>query len=781
MKILPKILLPVLLATSIGLFVSIIYTYEMSIDALTESSSSLQKMAITDALVELKTNLDSNLLNTRSLAQTGILQPYLSKDLQLRLVYAADIKERITNLCKTYHYVTTGILDNDGIVINSTDQKLIGQSLKNEPFFHQAMAGDVAISAPYKYNDKIVYTIASPIYKKNTQETIGVVFNVALLTDTMSERMLLGEHGYLFVADKWGTVFIHKDHSKVLEASLHDNDWGAEILSKKEGSITFSDNGREKIAYYDSLPESGWVIVAVKDLDELAAPGRAIGQNAAAIGVIIIIVLTMIISLYVKHIVDALLKAVRYAEQVSQGVLDKDLDLGYIQETKPKLTTKVWQMIFGSNIKDNKPEQIHRIQNLNEIKRNDEIGTLYESLQTMVKSMRLMVKKADDSNRMKSEFLANMSHEIRTPLNAIIGLAHLWLNNNDNEQKKHDYIVKIETAGKSLLGIINNVLDTSKIEANMFELEELHFSLRDVGEQVLTIYQDIAKEKNLELSFNMHPDMHNYYWGDPVRIGQILNNFVGNAIKFTEKGFVRIDCSICKDLEEYIHILSDTVPIRITVSDSGIGFSKEQEESLFKPFAQADASITRRFGGTGLGLAISKHIIELMHGQLFVKSIVNKGTTFTMFICLPPSEESNAININQENFDELNLKDKRILVVEDNEINQLIMEELLQKTNAQITIAENGQVAVDLVSRHTYDIIFMDMQMPIMDGIQATKIIREKHSKDSLPIIAITANAMKEDKEKGFEVGLNDYLTKPVDPPNLMMTLRSWLLPHPKK
>ncbi len=765
------------MATSIGLFISIVYTYEMSIKTLRSSATSLQKMAITNALVELKTSLDSNILNTISLSQTGILQPYLSNDLQLRLVYAADIKDRITNLRDTYHYVMTGITDKDGIIIDNTEQNLIGQSLDDEPFFHQALAGDVAISAPHIYNEEIVYTVASPIYQKNTRQTIGVVFNVSRLTNTMSDRMLLGEYGYLFVADKWGTIFIHDDSSKVLKGSLYDTDWGTEILSKRQGNITFSYEGRKKIAYYETLEKADWIAVAVKDLDELAAPGQAIGQNAAGIGLIILLSLTLIISLYVKRIVDALLKAVRYAEQISKGVLDKDLDLGRMSKQRHGIKAKIWQVYYDLTGKD-KSEYTTKIHNLNEIKRSDEIGTLYEALQTMVKSMRLMVKKADDSNRMKSEFLANMSHEIRTPLNAIIGLAHLWLTSNDNEQKKRDYITKIEMAGKSLLGIINNVLDTSKIEANMFELEELHFSLRAVGEQVLTIYQDNARAKNLELSFHMSPDMHNYYWGDPVRLGQVLNNFVSNAIKFTEKGSIRIECSICQDLEEYISILSDTVPLRITVSDTGIGFSKEQEKNLFKPFAQADASITRRFGGTGLGLSISKHIVELMHGQLFVKSEVNKGTTFTIFICLPQSQENSIAQLNDNSSNELNFEDKHILVVEDNDINQLIMEELLQKTKATVTLAENGQVAVDLVAKQKFDLVFMDMQMPIMDGIQATEIIRQNHSKDDLPIIAITANAMKEDKDKGIKVGLNDYLTKPIDPTNLMMTLSTWLLPQ---
>ncbi len=776
MKLLYKILVPVLLTVFIGLFVSTHFTYEMSIDALKDSNTSLQKMATSNALVELKAGLDFNILNAISLAQTGILQPYLSGEYELRRAYASDANDRIVNMTNTYHYVMIGIASTGGLILDHTEKELRNTSVINEPFFREAMQGKVSISSPYRYKNMVVYNVASPVYSVHTNAIIGVVYNVSKLTDTMSERMSLGEKGYIFVADKEGTVFIHQNEALVLRKNLKDFAWGQEILATGKGKISFEENSEGKIAQFDVLPEAGWIAVAVRDFDELSAPGELIRRNATFVAIGLLLLLTLIIYLHVSYIVAALLKAVQYAEQVAKGVLDEDLNLG---STGPTFFQKIWynfsqKLPFKKKQKKAEKQTIHR---LSEFDRHDEVGVLYRALQDMVQSMRAMVQKADDASRMKSEFLANMSHEIRTPLNAVIGLAHLCLESEESEHKKRTYVEKIEVAGKSLLGIINNVLDTSKIEAGMFELENVQFNLRGLGEQVLTIYQDGAASKKLSLIFDISPKLGGFYMGDPTRLGQVLNNLVGNAIKFTETGSVSVLCTPYDHLLQEKSIPEGTVPVCIKVVDTGIGISKQQEEMLFKPFSQADASITRRFGGTGLGLAISKQLVELMGGHIQVESTIGKGTTFTMIFFFPPVLGGD-LKIRKEIEEgelHVNLSNKRILVVEDNMINQLIMEELLQKTEANITMADNGKIAVEMVQKSNYDLILMDMQMPVMDGIQATKIIRQSYSIEQLPIIAVTANAMKEDKDKGIAVGLNDYLTKPIDPKNLMVVLQQWL------
>ncbi len=779
MNILLKILLPVLITAAAGLFGSTLYTYERGMDTLTETNASLQKMAIANALVELKAGLDFNILNAISLAQTGILQPFLSQDVNLHFAYAHDARSRIVNMKNTYYYVDIGIANPRGNILDHTNEEFIGDDISRQAFFQEAMLGKVSVSAPYRYKNMVVYAVASPVYSLENNAIIGVVYNVSKLTDTMSERMHLGELGYIFVSDKNGSVFIHKDSTKVLSKNLFETDWGRDILVQGSGALTFEESGRSKRVFFDVLPETKWIAGAVLDLGELSAPGDRVRREVTALSILILLVLTAIIYLFVKNIVDALLKAVRYAEQISQGVLDNDLDLRGTEQGIFYQIKYAWKETLNS-LKGKKDPQLSskQAQNLDQFKRDDELGVLYNALQVMVGSMRSMVKKADDASRMKSEFLANMSHEIRTPLNAVIGLAHLYLTNEDEVEKKRDYVQKIEVSGKSLLGIINNVLDTSKIEAGMFELENTHFSIHEVGEQIITIYHDVAANKGIELSFDVEKDLPQHYIGDRVRLGQVLNNLVGNAIKFTEKGSVSVHCFAGADLAEKLEVPEGRVPVAIQVQDTGIGFSQEQGEHLFKPFAQADASITRRFGGTGLGLVISKQIIELMGGTLLVESVVGQGTTFTIVLMLDPAEDKQtqlAQKVEDDIAQHISLKGKHILVVEDNMINQLIMEELLQRTEATISMADNGQIAVDMTQQETYDLILMDMQMPVMDGIQATKIIREQYTVDSLPIIAVTANAMKEDKEKGIAVGLNDYLTKPIDPQNLMIVLHHWL------
>ncbi len=779
MNILLKILLPVLITAAAGLFGSTLYTYERGMDTLKETNTSLQKMAIANALVELKAGLDFNILNAISLAQTGILQPFLSQDVNLHLAYAHDARSRIVNMKNTYYYVDIGIASPRGSILDHTNEDFIGDDISRQAFFQEAMLGKVSVSAPYRYKNMVVYAVASPVYSLENNAIIGVVYNVSKLTDTMSDRMHLGEMGYIFVSDKNGSVFIHKDSSKVLSKNLFESDWGRDILVQGSGSLTFDEDGRSKRVYFDVLPETKWIAGAVLDLGELAAPGDRVRNEVTALSILILLVLAAIIYLFVKNIVDALLKAVRYAEQISQGVLDNDLDLRDTEQGIFYQIKYAWQDMLRS-IKGKKGQTVatERGQNLDQFKRDDELGVLYNALQVMVGSMRSMVKKADDASRMKSEFLANMSHEIRTPLNAVIGLAHLYLTNEDEAEKKRDYVQKIEVSGKSLLGIINNVLDTSKIEAGMFELENTHFNIHDVGDQIITIYHDVAANKGIALTFDVEKDLNPHYIGDRVRLGQVLNNLVGNAIKFTEKGSVSVHCFDGADLAEKLEIPEGRIPVAIQVQDTGIGFSQEQGEHLFKPFAQADASITRRFGGTGLGLVISKQIIELMGGALLVESEVGQGTTFTIILMLDPAEDKQTQLVQKVEEDiaqHLSLKGKHILVVEDNMINQLIMEELLQKTEATISMADNGQIAVDMTQKDSYDLILMDMQMPVMDGIQATKIIREQFAVEDLPIIAVTANAMKEDKEKGIAVGLNDYLTKPIDPHNLMVVLHQWL------
>jgi CheY-like chemotaxis protein/two-component sensor histidine kinase len=389
--------------------------------------------------------------------------------------------------------------------------------------------------------------------------------------------------------------------------------------------------------------------------------------------------------------------------------------------------------------------------------------------------LRATLEKTQAASKMKGEFLANMSHEIRTPMNAIIGMTYLSLRDKEITVKQRGYLDKIQAAAKSLLGILNDILDLSKVEAGKLKLETINFNLHETIENTLSMHQTNASNKGLDLSMEYAEDTPRYFFGDPLRIGQILNNLISNAVKFTKEGVIYVSCQ--KKTDEQAP--DGCTVLLVCVKDTGIGMSESALKTIFQPFTQADASITRKFGGTGLGLAISERLVQLLNGKFEVTSEVGKGTTFSFTMCLP--EDASGEQAKNEEvsltdaFAELGLAGKRILVAEDNDINQLIISELMEPSEATLVMANNGEEAVAAVKDADYDLVLMDMQMPIMDGLEATRLIRTFKDAQTLPIIAVTANAMREDKDKGLAIGMNGYITKPIEPAELLAALRLYL------
>jgi signal transduction histidine kinase/CheY-like chemotaxis protein/HPt (histidine-containing phosphotransfer) domain-containing protein len=365
---------------------------------------------------------------------------------------------------------------------------------------------------------------------------------------------------------------------------------------------------------------------------------------------------------------------------------------------------------------------------------------------------------AEKTANLKQQFMANMSHEIRTPMNAILGMTNLLLS-KERFGEELKYLKSIQQSANNLLVIINDILDLSKIEAGKIIIEHTRFSIK----QCLGYIQDMltfkASEKQIAFDIQIEPTLPLYFLGDPTRINQVLINLAGNAIKFTEQGYVKIKVSIEK-------VVETTYYINFEIADTGIGISKEYLDSIFDSFTQAGTDVTRKFGGTGLGLTISKQLVDLMKGQISVESELGKGTIFSVALPIELSNDQSQSVQEVENLEARLPEGLKILLVEDNEFNKMVAEDTLKLflKNPEIDFASNGQQAVDKAQVKNFDLILMDIQMPIMDGVVATKLIRKlSNSNAQVPIIAMTANVFEEDIKHYLASGMSDYISKPFE------------------
>ena len=365
---------------------------------------------------------------------------------------------------------------------------------------------------------------------------------------------------------------------------------------------------------------------------------------------------------------------------------------------------------------------------------------------------------AEEATRMKSSFLANMSHEIRTPMNGVLGLPELLLKTS-LDARQRDYVQRLRASGRHLMRIIDDVLDLSKIEAGKLEIESARFSLQDVLAEVSGFVRDKALMKGLRLGFEADPALPAAMEGDSLRLTQVLLNLVNNAVKFTDQGAIDVRAMLqSRD--------GGAIVVRFEVNDTGIGMDAGQAGRLFQNFHQADASTTRKYGGTGLGLAISRKLVQLMGGDMGVQSRPGAGSTFWFTVRVTQAQATAPAPLMdlppaRDSLDPL--RGAHILLVEDNDMNQIIASEILADAGCEVDVAADGSLALEKLRGRRYDVVLMDMQMPVMDGVTATREIRRDPRFDAMPVIAMTANAMEQDRRACSAAGMNAFVSKPFD------------------
>jgi signal transduction histidine kinase/ActR/RegA family two-component response regulator len=636
----------------------------------------------------------------------------------------------------------------------------------------------------------------SPVYFRNESEpymTIavreqgpdaGVVVsevNLKFIWEVISQ-IKVGKTGYVYVVDARGILVAHPDISLVLKktdlSSLAQVQMALETspaLAKLQQAevrvarevVNPRDDMKERrvLTTHQPIALLGWRVIVEQPLEEAFAP---LYSSIWRTGLFLLagLGLAVVASLFLARRMVTPIQALQAgAARIGAGELDQRIDV----DTGDELETLADEFNrMASRLRESYASLEQKVE-----QRTQELVSTNEDLKKEIaereRAEAELLETRDialEASRTKSDFLANMSHEIRTPLNAIIGMAEL-LSETQLNPEQLEYVRVFGTAGDRLLNTINDILDLSKLEAGQVILEGVEFDLRELVENTVEVLGVGAHEKGLKLNCHFAPDVPTALVGDPGRLGPVITNLLGNAIKFTEKG------------EVAVHVENDPEAnspgaLRFRVCDTGIGIPPDKLDVVFESFVQADSSTTREYGGSGLGLTISRRLIELMGGRIWVESTLGKGSIFHFTARFEMPDQSNTRGLNRGSAQELpsvassatsEARALRILLVEDSKDNRMLIQAYLRATPHQITVAENGEIAVRKFVAGNYDLVLMDMQMPVMDGYAATKAIRKWESKQGVnptAIIALTAYALKEEVQKSLDAGCTAHISKPI-------------------
>ena len=609
-------------------------------------------------------------------------------------------------------------------------------------------SGEIVWSSVYMDPVSMVtmITATKPFYDKNNK-FMGVTTADMALTDIreITKQISVGNTGQAFLLGENGEFIYFDDENKTIDMHMQSDadsemaNLGKTLMNSNSGTTSFVSNGVKQRVYFEKMSDIGWCLAITIDESE-------IGQST--LEQMLLMAIIPIVGLILAAL--ALIAVARYMRRITTKVNDFAIS------------------VAGGELAN----QIG-------VTEHDEFGVMEKQLNIMVSNMEIMHKQSEErlelaqaASLAKSEFLSRMSHEIRTPMNAIIGMTQIAKNASELSKTK-ECLDRIDSASKLLLSLINDILDMSKIEANKLEIQHDEFEFESIIKNIETVIEVKAKEKEQKLLVDVSKNIPQKLIGDELRLMQVVNNLLSNAIKFTpEEGIINVKF-------DTIDVNGDDIVIEVRVKDSGIGITDEQKKRLFDSFEQADGSVARKFGGTGLGLTISKNIVELMGGAIDVISEPGNGSEFIFTAKMKKVQANVAAVVVQTDNTLFDFSKYRLLLVEDIEINRIIVLAMLESTNIQIDCAENGLIACEIMRMdpEKYDVIFMDLQMPEMGGIEATREIRNMDNPHcrKIPIIAMTANAFKEDVENCIEVGMNSHIAKPIDEYTVLQKLAEYI------